>query len=200
MIKNFILNHAVLKAFGQSTPNLHTCQPIKILRREKEGPITENLLMNSFKNETFEEWTGWKLQYILPCQEGTNGEGEKTFFNALLACAQRYPERIREWAEMVNEARCQPRFTPFETEHKVRDVLRIVESAALTGGAKYIQNTKKPYKQPTNKSSQNGYHLLSEVIKDVMPKITFDWLWWRSPIVPNSQSAASFLARLYERE
>ena len=46
MIKNFILNHAVLKAFGQSTLNLHTCQPIKILRREKEVPITENLLIS----------------------------------------------------------------------------------------------------------------------------------------------------------
>lgn len=158
----------------------------------------KKFIMNSFKDETFEEWAGWKLQYILPCQEGTNGEGEKSFFNALLACAQRFPERIREWAEMVNEARCQPRFTPLETEHKVQDVLRIVDSAALTGGAKYTQNTKKPYKQPTNKSSQNGYHLLSEVIKEVMQKITFDWLWWHSPIVPDSQSAASFLARLYE--
>jgi hypothetical protein len=46
MIKNFILNHAVLKAFGQSTLNLHTCQPIKILRQEKEVPITENLLIS----------------------------------------------------------------------------------------------------------------------------------------------------------
>ena len=65
MIKNFILIHAVLKAFGQSTLNLHTCQLIKILRQEKEVPITENL---RFKNETFEEWAGWKLQYIPPPQ------------------------------------------------------------------------------------------------------------------------------------
>lgn len=148
--------------------------------------------------ESFKEWASWKLQYILPCQEGTNGEGEKTFFNALLACAQRFPERIREWAEMVNEARCQPLFSPGETEHKVLDALRIANSATLTGGAQYIQNTKKLYKQPTNNASQNGYHSLSEVIKDVMPKITSAWLWWRSPIVPDSQSAASFLARLYE--
>ena len=160
----------------------------------------KKFIMNKFKNETFEEWAGWKLQYIPPCQEGTNGEGEKTFLNALLACAQLFPERIREWAEMVNEARCQPPFTPFETEHKVRDALRIVDSAPLTGGAQYIQNTKKLYKQPTKNSSQNGYHLLpvSEVTKEVMQKITSDWLWWRSPIVPDSQSAASFLARLYE--
>src|SRR5574344_490875 len=81
-------------------------------------------IMNSFKNETFEEWSGWKLQYIPPCQEGTNGEGEKIFFNALLACAQRFPERTREWAERVNEACGTPRFTPLETEHKVRDALR----------------------------------------------------------------------------
>lgn len=154
--------------------------------------------MNKFKDETFEEWSGWKLQYIPPCQEGTNGEGEKIFFNALLACAQRFPERTREWAERVNEACCTPRFTPLETEHKVRDALRIVDSAPLSGGAKYTQYTKKPYKQPTNNSSQNGCHLLSEVIKDVMQKITFDWLWWHSPIVPDSQSAASFLASLYE--
>ncbi|NCB44085.1 MAG: hypothetical protein EOM59_15925, partial [Clostridia bacterium] len=142
--------------------------------------------MNSFKNETFEEWAGWKLPYIPPCQEGTNGEGEKIFFNALLACAQLFPERIREWAERVNEARCQPRFTRLETEHKVRDALRIANSATLSGGAKYTH------------ASQNGYHLPSEVIKDDMPKITSAWLWWRSPIVPDSQSAASFLARLYE--
>lgn len=156
--------------------------------------------MNKFKNETFEEWAVWKLPYIPPCQEGTNGEGEKTFFNALLACAQLFPGRIREWAEMVNEARCQPPFTPLETEHKVRDALRIVDSAALTGGAKYIQNTKKVYQPLANNSSQNGYHLLpvSEVTKEVMQKITFGWLWWHSPIVPDSQSAASFLARLYE--
>ncbi|MCK9315438.1 MAG: hypothetical protein M0Q48_04760 [Verrucomicrobia bacterium] len=154
--------------------------------------------MNSFKNETFEEWAGWKLQYIPPCQEGTNGEGEMTFFNALLACAQRYPERIREWAEMVNEARCQPPFTALEVEHKAQDALRIAESAPLSGSAQYIQNTKKQYKQPTNNSNQNGYYLLAEVIKNVMQKITFDWLWWRSPIVPDSQSAASILSRLYE--
>lgn len=74
------------KALRQSTLNLHTCQPIKFLRQEKEVPITENLLvsecgspfcprgplrrkeiiMNSFKNETFEEWAVWKLQYIPP--------------------------------------------------------------------------------------------------------------------------------------
>lgn len=155
---------------------------------------------NKFKNETFEEWAGWKLQYIPLCLEGTNGEGEKSFFNALFACAQRYPERIREWAEMVNEARCQPLFSPGATEHKVLDALRIANSATLTGGAQYIQNTKKLYKQPTNNASQNGYHLLpvSEVTKEVMQKITFGWLWWHSPIVPDSQSAASFLARLYE--
>ncbi len=157
--------------------------------------------MNKFKNEIFEEWAVWKLPYILPCQEGTNGEGEKSFFNALLACAQLFPERIREWAEMVNEARCQPLFSPGEIEHKVQDALRIVDSAPLTGGAtKYIQYTKKLYKQPTNNSSQNGYHLLpvSEVTKDVVQKITSGWLWWRSPKVPDSQTAASFLARLYE--
>ena len=156
--------------------------------------------MNKFKNETFEEWAVWKLPYIPPCQEGTNGEGEKSFFNALLACAKRYPERTMEWAEMVNEARCQPLFSPGEIEHKVQDALGIADSAALTGGAQYIQNTKKLYTQPTNNSSQNGYHLLpvSEVTKEVMQKITSAWLWWRSPIVPDSQSAASFLARLYE--
>lgn len=155
---------------------------------------------NKFKNETFEEWAVWKLPYIPPCQEGTNGEGEKSFFNALLACAKRYPERTMEWAEMVNEARCQPLFSPGEIEHKVQDALGIADSAALTGGAQYIQNTKKLYTQPTNNSSQNGYHLLpvSEVTKEVMQKITSAWLWWRSPIVPDSQSAASFLARLYE--
>ena len=158
----------------------------------------KKFIMNKFKNETFEEWAVWKLPYILPCQEGTNGEGEKTFLNALLACAQWFPERIREWAEMVNEARCQPLFSPGEIEHKVRDALRIVDSASREGGAKYIQNTKKLYKPLANNSSQNGCHLLSEVIKDVMPKITSAWLWWRSPIVPDSQSAASFLARLYE--
>ncbi len=156
--------------------------------------------MNKFKNETFEEWAGWKLQYIPLCQEGTNGEGEKTFFKALLACAQLFPERIREWAEMVNEARCQPLFSPGEIEHKVGDALNIAEGATPTVSAKYIQNTKKLYKPLANNSSQNGYHLLpvSEVTKDVMQKITSAWLWWHSPIVPDSQSAASFLARLYE--
>ena len=154
--------------------------------------------MNKFKNETFEEWASWKLQYILPCQEGTNGEGEKTFLNALLACAQRFPERIREWAEMVNEACCQPLFSPGEIEHKVRDALRIADSAALTGGAKYTQNTKKPYQPLANNSSKNENPLLADHVKNVIQKITSAWLWWHSPIVPDSQSAASFLARLYE--
>ena len=160
----------------------------------------KKFIINKFKNETFEEWAVWKLPYIPPCQEGTNGEGEKSFFNALFACAQRFPERTREWAEMVNEARCQPPFTPFEIEHKVGDALRIADSASREGGAKYIQNTKKLYKPLANNSSQNGYHLLpvSEVTKEVMQKITSAWLWWHSPIVPDSQSAASFLARLYE--
>ena len=158
----------------------------------------KKFIMNKFKNETFEEWAVWKLQYILPCQEGTNGEGEKTFFKALLACAQLFPERIREWAEMVNEARCQPRFTPLETERKVQDALRIVDSAALTGGAKYTQNTKKPYQPLANNSSKKENPLLADHVKNVIQKITSAWLWWHSPIVPDSQSAASFLARLYD--
>jgi hypothetical protein len=33
---------------------------------KKEALISENLLMNSFKNETFEEWASWKLPYIQP--------------------------------------------------------------------------------------------------------------------------------------
>ena len=142
-------------------------------------------------NMSFEEWQNKQLGKLPNCYAGTGGEGERTFFSILCTCARKFPENLEAFAVQFNAEKCVPPFTRGEVMHKVSDARRLaglpVSSRSHTGGS--LWNAHKPKLEPQK---------VSRMVQSIAAAITPDFLWWRSPIVPDAMSATSFLKVLYK--
>ena len=141
---------------------------------------------------TFEEWAPWKLRYIPSLKGGTNGEGEKNLFKALLPCASNYPERIEEWFEILNREKADPPWTDqMQIRHKINDALRIAKRGYAN--QVYVPKKQAPVTISTDKET------ISEELEATSPLTgTEGFFWWRSPFVPDTQTPLTFLKALYK--
>ena len=142
------------------------------------------------KDQTFESWCDWVWSHVRDCHEGTNGDGESRFLGILCTCARKFPENLEAFAVRFNAEKCFPPFSKKELIHKINDARRLagllVSSRSYTGGS--LWNAHKPKLEPQK---------VSRMVQSIAAAITPDFLWWRSPIVPDAMSAVSFLKALY---
>jgi hypothetical protein len=147
-------------------------------------------MMNN-KKIPFENWQAKQLRELPNCYEDGTGNGEFTFFSILKTCARKYPEHLEKFAKRFNAEKCFPPFKGSEFTHKVSDARRLaglsVSSRSYTGGS--LWNAHKPKLEPQK---------VSRMVQSIAAAITPDFLWWRSPIVPDAMSATSFLKVLYK--
>lgn len=140
---------------------------------------------------SFEDWQTKQLREIPNCYAGTGGDGERSFFSILKTCARKYPEHLDAFAARFNAEKCFPPFKGREFSHKVNEARRLagspVSSRSHAGGS--LWNARKAELEPQT---------VSRMVRSIAAAITPDFLWWRSPIVPDAMSPASFLKALYK--
>ena len=143
------------------------------------------------KKMSFENWQAKQLRELPNCYEDGTGNGEFTFFSILCTCARKYPDHLEEFAVRFNAEKCFPPFNQKELIHKINDARSKaglpVSSRSHTGGS--LWNAHKPKLEPQK---------VSRMVQSIAAAITPDFLWWRSPIVPDAMSATSFLKALYK--
>ncbi len=138
------------------------------------------------KDQTFESWRDWVWSHVCDCHEGTNGDGESRFLGILCVCARKFPENLEAFAVRFNAEKCFPPFNQKELIHKINDARRLA-GLPVSRSQRGWKDTKPKY-EPEK---------VSRMVQSIAAAITPDFLWWRSPIVPDAMSATSFLKALY---
>ena len=142
------------------------------------------------KKQSYSQWEAKQLAAMPNCYSGTSGRGEKTFFSILCTCARKYPDQLETFAERFNTEKCIPPFNRKELLHKIKDALRVA-------GKQRTVSTPKPQKPWDQSHSEYCPELFTKIVQNT-ENIDAAYLWWRSPIEPGSQNAASFLKHICE--
>ena len=180
--------------------------------------------------ENYETWAArrlaappsWESHGIPYMMEGTNGQGEIDFLKALVACALCHPERLPEWAELVNRERANPLFSPEEVRHKMEDAQKRAATLPSRSGRfktysqddyfnvndviedngncnpQRVESHRYYPATPIHKKTSFKRDVFERSIKDV-PEISREWFVERSKIDPGTVSAADYLLSLYRR-
>lgn len=143
--------------------------------------------MMAEKKIPFPDWQTKQLREIPNCYADGTGAGEDRFFSILKTCARKYPEHLEEFAVRFNAEKCFPPFTGSEFIHKVNDARRLA-GLPVSRSQRGWKDTKPKY-EPEK---------VSRMVQSIAAAITPDFLWWRSPIVPDAMNATSFLKALYK--
>ena len=145
--------------------------------------------MMAEKKIPFPDWQTKQLREIPNCYADGTGAGEYRFFSILKTCARKYPEHLDAFAVRFNAEKCFPPFTGSEFIHKINDARSKAGVPGSSNASARGWNVHKAEFEP---------QMVSRMVRSIAAAVTADFLWWRSPIVPDAMSPTSFLKALYK--